>query len=245
MTAAGRAFISCWLVEEVFEKYFHPDLDIELSLQLKTIQNNIRRLAPPPQSTQEDEAISARITNWRLTTLDGLRDRLQPAQDNNRTHLIEMLKENLMSAIVVHLQDPPMSDLEGGIHMIIELAVSIATHLPLESRQVQIDYFMPDELFRNDIMKIETGIPALGVTVAEDASDRKSYRQANLELSDQEAGVKKGYTPLLKSTSMSNGISGVRLDGSDENGQRVRMAIGIGAHVRFKTTLIKAPIFCK
>lgn len=28
MTAVGRAFISHWLVENIFEKYFHPDLNL-------------------------------------------------------------------------------------------------------------------------------------------------------------------------------------------------------------------------
>jgi hypothetical protein len=35
MTAVGRAFISCWLVENIFEKYFHPDLEPGFSTQLQ------------------------------------------------------------------------------------------------------------------------------------------------------------------------------------------------------------------
>lgn len=216
MTAAGRAFISCWLVEEVFEKYFHPDLETNFSVQLKAVQKNIRRSSPTPQSADEDAAISSRVTNWRLSTLDGLRETLQsPQAPANRAQLIDLLNKHLIGSLIVHLQDPPMSDLQGGVQMIIELAVSIATHLPLESRDVQVDYYMPGEQFNDDLMRQETGIPPLDVSVAEDAG-------------------KKGHGQFKNM---------LRFNGPEEDGvSRVRMAVGIGAHVRFKTTLVKAPV---
>lgn len=216
MTAAGRAFISCWLVEEVFEKYFHPDLETNFSVQLKAVQKNIRRSSPTPQSADEDAAISSRVTNWRLSTLDGLRDTLQsPQAPANRAQLIDLLNKHLIGSLIVHLQDPPMSDLQGGVQMIIELAVSIATHLPLESRDVQVDYYMPGEQFNDDLMRQETGIPPLDVSVAEDAGKKGHGQFKNI----------------------------LRFNGPEEDGvSRVRMAVGIGAHVRFKTTLVKAPV---
>ena len=175
MTAAGRAFISCWLVEDVFDMYFHPDLDPALSAQLKTILKNIRRLAPPCQTQEDEEFLTAKVVNWRLATLDGLQEMLRSQQSaNHRLQLIELLKERLIKALQVHLDNPPMSDLEGGVHMIIELAVSMTTHLPLESRDVQIDYFMPGDPVSTEMMKLETGIPALGLSVAEDAAERMS-----------------------------------------------------------------------
>ena len=137
MTAAGRAFISCWLVDEVFDQYFHPDLEPTLSAQLKSIQRNIRRFAPPAQTAEEEEYLTSKVVNWRLSTLEGLQEALRSPQcPANRSQLTDKLKENLVNALAIHLQDPPPSDLEGGVHMIIELVVSIAIHLPLESRDV-------------------------------------------------------------------------------------------------------------
>ncbi|KAK5686727.1 hypothetical protein LTS12_029026, partial [Elasticomyces elasticus] len=42
MTAIGRAFMSRWLVEEIFQRHFHPALDPTFSQQLKNIENNLR-----------------------------------------------------------------------------------------------------------------------------------------------------------------------------------------------------------
>ncbi|RFN44547.1 hypothetical protein FIE12Z_11214, partial [Fusarium flagelliforme] len=42
MTAVGRAVISRWLMEEVFNKCFHPSLDPQLSQSLKEIELGIR-----------------------------------------------------------------------------------------------------------------------------------------------------------------------------------------------------------
>lgn len=204
MTAAGRAFISCWLVEEVFDRHFHPDLDPNFSAQLKNIHKNIRKYAPQAQTPEEEEYLTSKTVNWRLTTLEGLQEILRSPQcSQNRTTLTELLKEHLIEVLQVHLQDPPMSDLEGGVHMIIELAVSMALHLPLESRDVQIEYFMPGVLMSNELMKTESGIPSLGTSVAEDAAERMSMRSAD---SDATSGVGAGSSSGGLE-SMSNGDS--------------------------------------
>jgi len=247
MTAAGRAFISCWLVEDVFDMYFHPDLDPTLSAQLKTILKNIRRLAPPCQTQEDEEFLTAKVVNWRLATLDGLQEMLRSQQSaNHRLQLIELLKERLIKALQVHLDNPPMSDLEGGVHMIIELAVSMTTHLPLESRDVQIDYFMPGDPVSTEMMKLETGIPALGLSVAEDAAERMSrilFLRAEI-YADYFTGARKGHAAGNKHAA-ADGASTGRPDsaGNDGGPSRVRMAVGIGAQVRGKTVLVKAPVF--
>ena len=316
MTAAGRAFISCWLVEEVFDKYFHPDLDPTLSAQLKAIHKTIRKVAPPSPTPEEEEFLTQKTVNWRLTTLEGLQEMLRSPQcSNNRTSLMDMLKEHLIGALQVHLQDPPMSDLEGGVHMIIELAVSMATHLPLESRDVQIDYFMPGVLLGAEFMKIESGIPALGTSVAEDAADRTSTQSVSSDHAAAGGGAessssaasssatgttgstagtdtssitsaltqsvaaaaatdalnpsswKRGMLSALTGTTKTKshaaqgkhaataGGSTGSLDGrpnsaggsrekEDPNAPaRVRMSVGIGAQVRGKVVLVKAPVF--
>lgn len=269
MTATGRAFISCWLVEEVFDKYFHPDLDPTLSAQLKTVQKNIRKFAPVAQTGEDEEYLTAKAVNWRLTTLEGLQELLRSPQcATNRAQLTDLLKENLISALQVHLDNPPMSDLEGGVHMIIELAVGMATHLPLESRDVQIEYFLPGSPINTENCKIESGIPSLGVSIADDAADRASMRSAASDVTDPTIEGQSGNETQSRKRSMLSALTGTKrahaaagkhagASGSnaslgrpesssgqrDESPPRVRMAVGIGAHVRGKTVLVKAPIF--
>lgn len=272
MTAAGRAFISCWLVDEVFDKFFHPDLDPSLSAQLRTIQKNIRRFAPPTQTAEEEEYLTAKVVNWRLSTLEGLQESLRSPQcPANRAQLTEHLKEHLVAALAVHLQDPPPSDLEGGVHMIIELVVSIAIHLPLESRDVQIDYFMPGYSIMSDQMKLETGIPPLTMSIADDAAERGSTKSGLSDTTDNtESSNTHGDQPSSKKRSMLSALTGSRpkdrsgdsrkhagAGGSSsslnrpESSQgnkidqppRVRMAAGIGVQIRGRTVLVKAPVF--
>lgn len=270
MTAAGRAFISCWLVEEVFDKYFHPDLEPTLSAQLKGIQKNIRRFAPPTQTAEEEEHLTSKVVNWRLATLEGLQEALRSPQcPGNRAQLTDILKEMLVAALAVHLQDPPPSDLEGGVHMIIELVVSIAIHLPLESRDVVIEYFMPGYSIMQDQMKMETGIPPLTMSIADDAAERASMKSAASDVTDNtESSNPHGEQPSKK-RSVLNALTGKTKDrpaeqrkhagagGSSsslnrpdssqgmkhEQPPRVRMAAGIGVQVRQRGVLVKAPVF--
>lgn len=263
MTAAGRAFISCWLVEEVFDKYFHPDLDPALSAQLKSVQRNIRRFAPAAQTSDEEDLLIAKVVNWRLATLEGLQDALRSPQcPTFRAQMTDMLKEHLCGALAVHLQDPPPSDLEGGVHMIVELVVSIAIHLPLESRDVVIEYFMPGHKIVPEQMKVESGIPQLGVSIADDAADRASMKSATSEIdadsTHEQPSKKRGMLSALTGSS-GKGMRGVggqkagaggsssSLQRPDSSGKddvpRVRMAAGIGVSIRGRAVLVKAPVF--
>ncbi|KAJ8606041.1 hypothetical protein MRB53_041239 [Persea americana] len=267
MTAAGRAFISCWLVEEVFDKYFHPDLEPALSAQLKSVQRNIRRFAPHAQTAEEEDYLIAKIVNWRLATLEGLQDALRSPQcPTFRAQMTDMLKEHLCGALAIHLQDPPPSDLEGGVHMIVELVVSIAIHLPLESRDVVIEYYMPSHVVSTDQMKLESGIPPLTVSIADDAAERASMKSATSEIDNSDAheqqGKKRGMLSALtgsggkqrpaqtqqsgqKQSASGSSTSLQRPEsaqGKDET-PRVRMAAGIGVSIRGRSVLVKAPVF--
>lgn len=270
MTAAGRAFISCWLVEEVFDKYFHPDLEPSLSAQLKSIQNNIRRFAPIAQTAEEQDYLTSKVVNWRLSTLEGLQEALRsPSCPTIRTQLTDLLKDQLVNALAVHLQDPPPSDLEGGVHMIIELVISIAIHLPLESREVSIEYFMPGFSILPEQMKLETGIPALTMSIADDAAERASSKTDVSDVTDS-ADTSTLGGESIKKRSMLSALTGsnkppkesqqrkhVGGGGSSsslnrpESSQglkhdappRVRMSAGIGVQIRGRSVLVKAPVF--
>ncbi|KAF2437790.1 hypothetical protein P171DRAFT_491658 [Karstenula rhodostoma CBS 690.94] len=186
MTAVGRAFISQWLVENIFDKYFHPDLETGLSTQLKTIQLNIRKYAATCHTTEDEDALNAKVINWRLATLEGLTEQLKAAQaGTNRATLTETLNEKLIASIQMYLNDPAPPDLNGGVPMIVELAISVAQHLPLESREVQIEYFYPGQGLVSEFMKMESGIPALTDPIREiDEADRASLRSVASKLDD-------------------------------------------------------------
>lgn len=90
MTAVGRAYISRWLADEVFGKHFHPGLDIGLSTELKTVQTNVRKFNPTHQSMEEEEALTAKVISWRLTTMDGLQQTLAgPKASIRQQHLVQ------------------------------------------------------------------------------------------------------------------------------------------------------------
>ena len=162
MTAVGRACISRWLVDELLERYFHPAIEPTFSAQLKIIEKNLRRFAAPTPSDEEKDALMARISNWRLATLDGLQDALNsPNATEYRSSLTKSLVENLTSCLTNMLKDPPPPGLDGSVNMIMELAVGIASNLPTESRDVYVEYVAPGTLINETIMKIETGLPPL------------------------------------------------------------------------------------
>lgn len=270
MTAVGRAFISSWLVEEVFNKIFHPDLDPAISGQLKTIQTNIRRFAPHVQTNEEEEYLTSKVVNWRLATLEGMQESLRSAQcPQYRSQLMDSLKDRLVRALAVHLQDPPPSDLEGGVHMIIELVVNVAAHLPLESRDVSIEYFGPGTSIMTDQMRIESGIPSLHTSIAEDQAERESMQSSASDAADladasnthSDHKTKRSMLSALTGSSKpkaaaqgkhsaANGSSNSltprpeSASGTKEDApSRVRIAAGIMIQIRGRSVLVKAPIF--
>ncbi|KAK8182865.1 hypothetical protein BC567DRAFT_221051 [Phyllosticta citribraziliensis] len=170
MTAVGRAFISAWLVDEIFNKYFHPDLDQIFSAQLKSIQLNLRRFAPLTLNQEEEESLTSKIVSWRLATLEGLSEQLRsPQATENRESFIEMLNEAMLHHLEKCMEPSAQPDLKSSIPMIVELSVSILLHLPLESRDLCIEYFPPGHGIMNEFMRVETGgaVPALTAPVAE------------------------------------------------------------------------------
>jgi hypothetical protein len=183
MTAVGRAYFSYWIFHNIFDAFFHPDLEPGLSKDLKEVMVNIRRFCPPFQSGEEEEALTSKLINWRLTTLEGLQERLRSSDAQQyRQELIEILNEKLINDISKLLVDPAPPDLPGGVQMIVDLAVNVAVHVPLESRDVVIEYFPPYYPILPELMKVEVGIPPLTnaiipiETSPSDSTDRASLK---------------------------------------------------------------------
>ncbi len=126
MTAVGRAVVARWLVDELFDKCFHPALEPLLSAQLKEIEMNIRGNAYTMHSQEEFSALTTKVVHWRMTTLDGLQKALNsPGAAENRQSLISKSTTNLTAYLYQFLSNPPPPGVEGSTSVIIELAVGI------------------------------------------------------------------------------------------------------------------------
>lgn len=272
MIAVGRAFMSRWLVDEVFDKYFHPDLHPQFSIELKDIQKNMRNYAPHFQnSDEENEALTAKINNWRLSTVDGMKPLLASDQAaSNRQALTEALGEQMLQDFARHMKDPPSGDFTAGVPMIIELAVSVLANLPLESRDVHIGYFNPGTPIFEEVMKVETGIPVLPGsapppeeseqgTLSEtapanagpdksgpdslkvDESSRKSFLGGLM--GNSKKGQKGATSPSQQPTSIQpTPVQSPTLK-EEEQIPRVRMCVFPELQVRGKMSLMKAPVY--
>ncbi|KAL3458598.1 hypothetical protein BJX64DRAFT_219626 [Aspergillus heterothallicus] len=178
MTVVGRAIISRWLVDELFERFFHPSLEPNFSRQLKAIEMTLRHQQANTSTEEDKENAIARISNWRRTTLDGLGDSLQgPAADVHRTQITDHLVEFLVATLASHLNDPPPPGFENGARMIIEIALGIAEKVPLESRDICVSYLPPGTPINEATMRVEptTLLPPLTNAAAAASSSNLSH----------------------------------------------------------------------
>ncbi|KAL2845681.1 hypothetical protein BJY01DRAFT_234893 [Aspergillus pseudoustus] len=179
MTVVGRAIISRWLVDELFERFFHPSLEPNFSRQLKAIEMTLRHQQANTSTEEDKENAIARISNWRRTTLDGLGDSLQgPAADVHRTQITDNLVEFLVATLASHLTDPPPPGFENGARMIIEIALGIAEKIPLESRDICVSYLPPGTPINEATMRVEpsTLLPPLTNAAAAASSSNLSHQ---------------------------------------------------------------------
>lgn len=169
MTAVGRAVITRWIVEEIFNKCFHPGLNFELSRHLKEIELNIRRFSYTMTSQEEFDALTNKVVSWRMATLEGLQRVLNsPESADNRADFTRMCTSNLTATLFQYLADPPPPGVDSSASMIVELAVGIAANLPLESRDVAINYPLPGDPVQLNLMEVEkTPLPPLDNPKAE------------------------------------------------------------------------------
>jgi hypothetical protein len=190
MTAIGRAVITRWLVDEIFNSCFHPGLHPDLSRQLKRIEQNIRQFSYKLSSQEEYDALTSKVVAWRMTTLEGLAEVLRsPESAQYKADFTRQQTSNLTACLYQHLSDPPPPGVDGSASMIVELAVAIATNMPMESRDVAITYPLPEQPIQPNIMEVEkTGLPALetrpegddGVDEKEASKDGKKSRSGVL-----------------------------------------------------------------
>ncbi|KAM0259408.1 hypothetical protein ACHAQJ_003302 [Trichoderma viride] len=224
MTAVGRAVITKWIVDEVFNKCFHPDLDASFSSQLKEVELHIRGNAYTMHSQEEFDALTTKVVNWRMATLDGLQHKLSStASADNRASLITKMQTNLAAHLYQFLIEPPPAGVDGSTSMIVELAVGIAANLPRESRDVTIMYPLPGDVLQAGVMEVEKGgLPSLDGSKEGESSSKP----------DSDADKDKN------SSSGDSSKAGFSKDTS-----RVRFAGFVALEVKGRQILMKAPVW--
>ena len=158
MTALGRACITRWLYESIFQHTFHPAIDPSLSAQLKRVEHNLRRGGQAATLLTDDQRddLTTKITTWRLTTIEGLQDMLASQQAEQYTETMSKhYTHQLTESLKANLTDPPPPGLIEGVGMIVGQAIGIASNIPLESRDICIEYFMPGTPLNETFMKVE------------------------------------------------------------------------------------------
>ncbi|RMJ21068.1 hypothetical protein PHISP_08061 [Aspergillus sp. HF37] len=239
MTAIGRAAVSRWVVDEVFARHFHPGLEPTLSMQLKGIELSLRQQQVRAATEEDKENAIAKISNWRRATFDGLGDTLQDKMaEDNRAQLTDHLIAKLVASLEMNLADPPPADLEGNARTIVENTIGIAEKIPLESRDVCVDYFLPGTPLNETLMKPETGLPPPTNVKAEPEERDEEGSEGSEEGSTREK-TRSVFKTLMKRASGRGGEK-------KEEVQRIRFASFMSAEVRGKgptNVLVKAPVY--
>ncbi|TGO67377.1 hypothetical protein BOTNAR_0043g00090 [Botryotinia narcissicola] len=270
MTAVGRACITRFLVDEIFNRSFHPGLESELSFSLKNIEQNIRLFSPAINNQEESDALTAKIVQWRLATLEGLKDLLNsPESEEYKKQFSKMVTSNLTANLINYLQEPVPGGIEEAATTIVEQAVSIAANIPLESRDVVIMYPMPNDLVNRQYMKIEAGIPALEHPGAETNSfdsssvgshdkdeSSKEEQKGHGKLMKEKSGKGQGMLSAMMGSGSSGGAAGKKMSISSQGGQessekiksedgvhKVRFAGFMGIDIRGRQVLCQAPVW--
>ncbi|CAG8027733.1 unnamed protein product [Penicillium olsonii] len=248
MTPVGRAIISRWLVEEVFQRHFHPALEPGFSTQLKSIEMNLRRQRPT--SDEERENASARLSYWRRTTFDGLSDSLVgPEADGYRGDLVEHLIVELAAFMGSQLHERAHPGLEAGVRMIVENSINIIEKIPLEARDVCVDYFPPGVSFADQYMKIEGQLPALNHPPPLETEEEAEEPSTAIESpSPAQAKSRKSVFGALMGRKVA--ASDTRPTAGEKEVEagppRIRYAAFLAVEVRGKgpaTVLIKSPVW--
>lgn len=234
MTAVGRAVISKWLVDELFDSVFHPGLEPSFSNQLKEVELRIRDNAYTMNSQEEFDALTTKIVQWRMATLDGLHKYLQSQEAaDNRQNLTTRATSNLTASLYQYLSSPPPPGVDSSASTIVELAIGIVANLPMESRDVVISYPLPESPLLPSHMEVEKGeLPAPEGFGSNSDSDDDADKDKN----------KNGTWKTASNTGVNTILTESHLAPPKEPG-RVRFAGFVTLEVRGRQVLMKAPVW--
>lgn len=247
MTAVGRAVITRWLYEEIWGKCFHPGLEQPLREELKRIENQIRMFSSSPASAADVESQTAKIVQWRLTTMEGLQYRLNGQTAHQaKADYIQMGVGNLTAHLLQFLSEDAAINIQGNATSIVELAVGIASHLPLESRDIVITYAMPKDMVQS-WMKVEQGqslLPPLEHYFCETSEEGEGSKKDDMaEKSDKGKKLKSKNGKYQKD----QGSTPEQLQELErkkaEAASRIRFAGFVGVEVKGRQWLFQPPVW--
>jgi hypothetical protein len=260
MTAVGRACVTRWLYETVFQQVFHPAIEHSVSRNLKHIEQNLRRQGQTGlvYTDEQRDDLLTKITTWRLTTIEGLADQLNSKfAPQYQENLVQSLTLDLTNSLKANLNDPPPPGLQESVTTIISQAISICANIPMESRDICIEYFMPGAQINETYMKVESGMTALtnpgldervaaamgglgqaSPDDAEDNDDEPRERDVEAEIREATKQAQQGNAPgknegVTSSGSQSTLKSGEKRDGSRGGGKEQKSSF-LGALVGSK-----------
>jgi len=241
MTAVGRAAISRWLADEIFGKCFHPGLEAGLSQELKRIEGNVRFFAPPATSLEEQEAATSKVVQWRLTTMEGLSYRVNSAQAGQaKADFVQMAVAGLTAHLLSHLQEGAGNNIQGNATSIVELAVGIASHLPLESRDIVISYPLPGEAVQG-FMKVEAPLPPLDHAENEDGGGEEEEKGEGKKKGEKGKGILAPGGGSAKKGASTSGEG--TAEQKKEGAGKIRFAGFVGMEVRGRQWLYNPPVW--
>ena len=245
MTAVGRAVITRWLADEIWGKCFHPGLEPPLREELKRIENQIRGYGPVPSTLEDQESHTSKIVQWRLTTMEGLQWRLNSQTAHEaKMDFVHKCVSNLTAHLLQHLSEAAAMNIQGNATSIVELAVGIASHLPLESRDILITYPTPKDMLQ-PWMKQEQALPPLEHYFTESSEDGSSSKSR-----EEEEKSEKGSKKLKSKTGKPKEPQGPTPEQLQETErrkmeakERIRFAGFVGVEVKGRQWLYQPPVW--
>ena len=194
-----------------------------------------------------------------MTTLEGLNRQLSsPATVENRNLMTEKATTNLTACLFQYLNDPPPTGVQGSTSMIVELAIGIASNLPLESRDVALLYPLPGDMVQPHLMEVEkTPLPVLEAQKTEvegegeEETDKDKNGKSRLDkakpgtlrskLTGEGQASRKGSIASASGSMNADVDVAPALLPKDTN--KVRFAGFIALEVRGRQVLMKAPVW--
>lgn len=246
MTAAGRAAITSWVLDFVFDRCFHPGLEPSLSYNLKQIEQNIRSFCYTLNSQEEYEALTSKVVSWRMATLEGLQPVLaSPQSAEHRVAFTTDAARNLTNKLFDHLTKPPPTGVDGSVSMIVELAVGIASNLPMESRDVAITFPSPGSPMQPNIMEVEktTGLPPLETRSSEVERDVDTEEEDRAGKDGGGRETKGAPKPSSRAEKAGKSASSSTSNLPPKDANRIRFAGFLAVEVRGRQVLVKAPVW--
>ncbi|KAK9428911.1 hypothetical protein V1505DRAFT_375760 [Lipomyces doorenjongii] len=167
----ARAFLTEWLVNEVFNKVLHPGLKLQESLILKDIERNIianneRKLSSEPKDD---------VVRWRTATLkarldpnflnhQGERDALKKTLHyrDHRRAVLASFGDYFSASLDRQLIGPDGSMNESfltGLDSIIEEVLTLISFISLETRNIAVYLIPPGSMYSNKRMRVPEDVP--------------------------------------------------------------------------------------